>query len=111
MDAITDIAIILHDGEKVTEVFETLLNPERDIPDFISQMTGITNAMVSTAPRFYEVAKKIVEMTEGCVFVAHNVRFDYTFVKQAFHDLGFNYSRKTLCTVRLSRKYLPGLAS
>jgi len=110
-DAITDIAIILHDGEKVTEVFETLLNPERDIPDFISQMTGITNAMVSTAPRFYEVAKKIVEMTEGCVFVAHNVRFDYTFVKQAFHDLGFNYSRKTLCTVRLSRKYLPGLAS
>ncbi|GAA4007673.1 exonuclease domain-containing protein [Hymenobacter fastidiosus] len=110
-DRITEVAIFIHDGEKVVDQFDTLLNPGRPIPTFISQLTGITNDMVRDAPKFHEVARKIVEMTEGCVFVAHNVRFDYSFLKKEFADLGFNYSRKTLCTVRLSRSLMPGQPS
>jgi len=110
-DRITEVAIFIHDGEKVVDQFDTLLNPGRPIPAFISQLTGITNDMVRDAPKFHEVARKIVEMTEGCVFVAHNVRFDYSFLKKEFADLGYNYSRKTLCTVRLSRSLMPGQPS
>ncbi|MCA8830135.1 exonuclease domain-containing protein [Hymenobacter pini] len=110
-DRITEIAIYIHDGEKVVDEFSTLLNPGRNIPFFITQLTGITDDMVRDAPKFHEVARKVVEMTEGCVFVAHNVRFDYSFLKKEFADLGYNYSRKTLCTVRLSRSLMPGQPS
>ncbi|GAC1367800.1 MAG: exonuclease domain-containing protein [Hymenobacter sp.] len=110
-DRITEIAIYIHDGENIVEEYATLLNPGRAIPAFISQLTGITNDMVSDAPKFHEVARKVVELTEGCVFVAHNVRFDYSFLKKEFADLGYNYSRKTLCTVRLSRALMPGQPS
>jgi len=110
-DRITEIAVVLHDGTEVIECFETLINPGRSIPYEITQLTGITNEMVRDAPPFYEVARRIVELTEGAVFVAHNVRFDYSFVKSAFKDLGFNFQRKTLCTVRMSRKAFPGLPS
>ncbi|MFD2787274.1 exonuclease domain-containing protein [Hymenobacter rubripertinctus] len=110
-DRITEIAIYIHDGEKVVDEFSSLINPGRSIPFFITQLTGITDDMVREAPRFHEVARKVVEMTEGCVFVAHNVRFDYSFLKKEFADLGYNYSRKTLCTVRLSRSLIPGQPS
>lgn len=110
-DRITEIAIFVHDGEKIIDQFSSLVNPGRQIPAFITQLTGITNDMVSDAPRFHEVARRIVEITEGCVFVAHNVRFDYSFLKKEFGDLGYNYSRKTLCTVRLSRSLIPGQPS
>jgi DNA polymerase-3 subunit epsilon len=110
-DRITEIAIFIHDGEKVIDQYETLLNPGRSIPFFITQLTGISDDMVRDAPKFHEVARKVVEMTEGCVFVAHNVRFDYSFLKKEFADLGYNYSRKTLCTVRLSRSLMPGQPS
>ena len=108
---ITEIAIILHDGEKVIEEFSTLINPECYIPYQITQLTGISNEMVREAPPFYEVAKKIIELTEGAVFVAHNVNFDYSFVRAAFKDLGYTYHRKTLCTVRMSRHAFPGFPS
>lgn len=108
---ITEIAIILHDGTKVIDEYSTLINPECTIPYQITQITGITNEMVSNAPPFYEVAKKIVELTEGAVFVAHNVGFDYSFVRAAFKELGYPYHRKTLCTVRMSRVAFPGLSS
>lgn len=108
---ITEIAIILHDGEKVVKEYSTLINPETYIPYQITQLTGISNAMVEGAPLFHEVAKEIVEMTEGAVFVAHNVKFDYSFVQAAFKDLGYNFHRSTLCTVRLSRKAFPGYKS
>ncbi|RMF21042.1 MAG: DNA polymerase III subunit epsilon, partial [Bacteroidetes bacterium] len=72
-DKITEIAVVLHDGLRILERFETLLNPETPIPYGITELTGITNEMVAEAPKFYEVARKIVEMTEGAVFVAHNV--------------------------------------
>ncbi|NND32019.1 MAG: GIY-YIG nuclease family protein, partial [Saprospiraceae bacterium] len=108
-DKIIEIAIVIHDGGQIIERFETLLNPGRSVSRQISMLTGITNEMLVDAPPFYEVARQIVEKTEGCVFVAHNVRFDYTFIKRAFESLGYNYSRKQLCTVRLSRMITPQL--
>lgn len=110
-DRITEIAIFIHDGKEIVDKFHTLINPQRPIPYFITQLTGITDDMVKDAPKFHEVAKDIVQFTEGKIFVAHNVRFDYSFVKKEFGDLGFNYQRKTLCTVRLSRSLMPGLPS
>jgi DNA polymerase-3 subunit epsilon len=110
-ERITEIAIVLHDGKRVIDTFSTLINPERNIPWNITQLTGISNEMVAEAPRFHEVARKIVEMTESAVFVAHNVQFDYGFIKAEFSRLGYAYSRKTLCTVRLSRRVFPGLRS
>ncbi|GAB4495676.1 MAG: exonuclease domain-containing protein [Saprospiraceae bacterium] len=110
-ERITEIAIVLHDGKAVVDTFSTLINPERSIPWNITMVTGITDEMVAQAPKFYEVAKQIVQMTEGAVFVAHNVSFDYSFVREEFARLGFNFSRKQLCTVRLARKVFPGLPS
>ncbi len=108
---ITEIAIVKHDGEKIIDTFESLINPEVSIPFYITRLTGITNEMVKDAPKFYEIAKKIVEITEGCIFVAHNVRFDYGFIKAEFARLGYAFTRKQLCTVRLSRSAFPGLKS
>lgn len=110
-DKITEIAIYKHDGTKVVDEFVTLINPERTIPHYITQMTGISNEMVEHAPKFYEVAKRIVEITEDTVFVAHNVMFDYGFVRSEFKMLGFDFDREKLCTVRMSRKAFPGLKS
>ncbi len=110
-DKITEIAIVLHDGQEIVDTFETLINPEVPIPYGITQLTGISQDMVEGAPRFFEIARKIVKMTEGAIFVAHNVRFDYTFIREEFKRLGFTYTRKQLCTVRLSRKAFPGLRS
>ncbi|MEM6802530.1 MAG: exonuclease domain-containing protein [Bacteroidota bacterium] len=106
VDRITEIAIFLHDGEKVIDSFISLVNPMMPIPDFISRMTGIDNEMVKDAPQFFEVARQVVEMTEGSIFVAHNVRFDYSFIQKEFRQLGYTYSRKQLCTVKLARKLL-----
>ncbi len=108
LEKITEIAIYLHDGEKITGEFSSLVNPERNIPYFITNLTGITNEMVEDAPRFFEIAKDIVELTEGRTFVAHNARFDYSFIRQEFKSLGFNFKRNILDTVTLSRKLFPG---
>src|SRR6187551_3643491 len=110
-DKITEIAIVLHDGHKVIDQYQTLINPERSIPAFITSLTGITNDMVADAPLFCEVAKEIVLKTEVAIFVAHNARFDYGFLREEFARLGYAYTRKQLCTVRLSRKLLPELRS
>ena len=107
-ERITEIAVYIHDGKSIVEEYATLVNPERNIPYFITSLTGITNEMVEDAPKFYEVAKKIVELTEGNVFVAHNARFDYSFIRQEFGMLGYNFRRPLLDTVSLSRKLLPG---
>jgi DNA polymerase III subunit epsilon len=107
-EKITEIAVYLHDGDKITDEFISLVNPERNIPYFITNLTGITNEMVENAPRFFEIAKKIIEMTEGTTFVAHNARFDYSFIRQEYKSLGYNFKRNILDTVTLSRKLLPG---
>ncbi len=108
IEKITEIAIYQHDGEKITREFVTLVNPERNIPYFITNLTGISNEMVEDAPRFFEVAKTIIEFTEGRTFVAHNARFDYSFIRQEFKSLGYNFKRNILDTVTLGRKLIPG---
>ena len=108
---ITEISVFLFDGQKVIDEFTSLVNPEQRIPHFITNLTGITEAMVSTAPKFYEIAKKVVEITKDAIFVAHNVTFDYNVIRDEFKSLGFDFKRKKLCTVRLSRKIIPGLPS
>lgn len=107
-EKITEIAIYHYDGKTITDEYVTLINPERQIPYYITQLTGITNSMVESAPRFFEVARKIVEMTQDRIFVAHNVNFDYNFIKQEFKTLGYNFQCEKLCTVNLSRKVFPG---
>jgi DNA polymerase III subunit epsilon len=108
IEKITEIAIIQHDGEKITGEFTTLVNPERNIPYFITSLTGITNEMVENAPRFFEVARTIIEFTEGRTLVAHNASFDYSFIRQEFKSLGYNFKRNVLDTVTLGRKLIPG---
>ncbi len=110
-ERIIEFAVVIVENNEIVEQYETLINPERSIPPYITNMTGITNEMVSDAPKFYEVAKKIIELTSNCIFVAHNVRFDYGFVSEEYFNLGYTYSRKQLCTVKLFRKLFPGLRS
>ena len=110
-EKITEIAIYIHDGHKIVDEFSTLINPEKKIPYRIIHMTGINNQMVESAPKFYEVAKQIVEFTDVKIIVGHNVRFDYGFIRNEFKSLGYNYERKTLDTVKLSRKLIPGRKS
>ena len=108
IEKITEIAIYQYDGERITGEFISLINPERNIPYFITNLTGITNEMVEDAPKFYEIAKKIIEYTEDRIFVAHSARFDYSFIRQEFKSLGYNFKRNILDTVTLSRKLFPG---
>jgi DNA polymerase III subunit epsilon len=110
-DRITEIAIFIHDGEKVVEKFESLINPECRIPFHITALTGISNKMVADAPRFFEVARRIVELTDGKTIVAHNASFDYNFIRCEFKRLMYDYTRRTLCTKKLSRKLMPGIQS
>lgn len=110
-DRITEIAIYVHNGREVTDSFVSLVNPEMTIPYFITGITGINNEMVADAPKFYEVAKKVVEITEGKIFVAHNARFDYNFIKEEFKRLAYTFKRDVLDTIKLSRKLIPGLKS
>ncbi len=108
---IIEICILVHDGLSVVESFTTLIDPECYISPFYTSVSGITNEMIAGAPKFHEVAKDILRLTENCIFVAHNVSFDYNFVKDEFASLGYTYRRDTLCTVRLSRKLIPGKIS
>ena len=105
---ITEICIIIHDGLQVTEKFSTLINPECYISPLYTNITGITNQMVANAPKFHEIANTILQLTENKIFVAHNVSFDYNFIKGEFASLGYEYEREKLCTVKLSRKLIPG---
>lgn len=108
---ITEICIVLLKGEKVVDKYTTLINPEKFIPHKINVLTGIDNELVADAPKFYEVAEIIERMTHDAIFVAHNVGFDYNVLRNEFKSIGQNFSRKKLCTVRLSRKLIPGLFS
>lgn len=108
---VIEICILIHDGLSVVEKFSTLINPECYIHPTFTRISGITNEMVEGAPTFAQVAKKIWDMTENRIFVAHNVGFDYGFIKEEFNSFGAKFKRDTLCTVRLSRKLLPGKKS
>lgn len=108
---ITEIAIYHHDGIGVTDSFHSLINPGRHIPYYITGLTGITGEMVGAAPSFRDIAKEIHRWLDGKVFVAHNAHFDYSFLRKEFDQAGLSWNAKKLCTVRLSRKIIPGLRS
>ena len=108
-NCITEIAIILYDGVEIEGKFHTLINPERPIQPYVQSMTGITDKMVSTAPKFEEVAENIFNLLKDRVFVAHNVNFDYSFVYNHLKSAGFSIDLPKICTVKLSRKIFPGL--
>ncbi|GGG44271.1 exonuclease domain-containing protein [Bizionia arctica] len=108
---ITEISIFKYDGKQIINEFTSLVNPKTLIPDFITALTGIDNYMVANAPTFSEIAKDILAITEGTTFVAHNVNFDYNVIRNEFKDVGIDFNRKKLCTVRLSRKLFPGFKS
>ncbi|MFM2394850.1 MAG: hypothetical protein RLZZ546_2833 [Bacteroidota bacterium] len=110
-DRIIEIAVVIHDGRQVIDQFSSLINPQRSIPFEITRITGINDEMVKNAPKFFEVAKQFVLLTQDTIFVAHNVNFDYSFIKEEYDRLGYTFSKKLLCTVKLSRKSFPGLIS
>lgn len=110
-EGITEIAIHRFDGHKVTDSFISLINPEKEIQPYVVNLTGINNKMLRTAPKFHVVAKRIIEITEDAVLVAHNAQFDYRILRTEFRRLGYNYERKSLCTVDLSKVLLPDAES
>jgi len=108
---ITEVAVYIHDGKRVVKHFETLINPQQNIPPYITALTGINNAMVANAPAFEEIASTLYELLNEHIFIAHNVNFDYSFIKHHLKAAGFELTAKKLCTVRLGRKVFPGLPS
>ncbi|UIR57426.1 GIY-YIG nuclease family protein [Sphingobacterium sp. SRCM116780] len=107
----TEIAIAIHNGTEVIDRWESLINPERDIPLAIFALTGIDNDVVADAPVFGDIAQQVFDMLEGRIFVAHNVNFDYSFIRHQLEEEGYKWTARKLCTVRLSRKIKPGLRS
>ncbi len=110
-EGITEIAIYKFDGHEVVDQFISLVNPEKPIQPFVVKLTGINNAMLRSAPKFYEIAKRIIEITEGTIVVAHNASFDYRILQTEFRRLGYDFKKQTLCTVELSKKLIPDQAS
>ncbi len=110
-NGITEISILIYDGDEVIEKFETLVNPNCAIPPYITALTGISNEMVENAPEFKAVADRIYQLLQNKIFVAHNVNFDFSFIKHHLAQAGYDLQSKKLCTVRLSRKIFPGLGS
>lgn len=105
-DRITEIGVVEVDGDRVT-TWNTLVNPQRPIPEFIQKLTGIRNEMVAEAPSFAEVAEELAGRLQGRLFIAHNARFDYGFVRNEYQRLGQRFRADVLCTVRLSRRLFP----
>jgi DNA polymerase III subunit epsilon len=110
-EGITEIAIYKYDGNTIVDQFISLVNPEKPIQPFVVNLTGITNKMLRDAPKFYEVAKRVVEIMANCILVAHNTSFDYRILRTEFDRVGYNFEMETLCTVELSKKLVPNLES
>ena len=109
-NGITELAIVLHDGNKITDRFETLINPGTPIPHYVQVLTGIRPDMLEHAPVFADVAAQVHDMLKDVIFVAHHVNFDYSFIKYQLEACGYELDTKKLCTVRLSRRIFPGLS-
>jgi len=110
-EGITEIAIYKFDGRQIVDEFISLVNPKRPIQPFVVKLTGITEKMVKTAPKFSEIAQKIIEITKDCLFVAHNISFDYRILRTEFNRLGYDYVRETLCTIEVSKQLIPDIES
>jgi DNA polymerase-3 subunit epsilon len=111
IDRIIEIAIVVFDGENILQQYSSLVNPNRPIDKYVTQLTGITDKMVKNAPTFEEIQDKVWEMTQDFIFVAHNVKFDYGLLRSEYKRLGIDFVRKQLDTVTLARKVLPGFNS
>ena len=110
-EGITEIAIYKFDGHHIVDQFSSLINPEIPIQPFVVNLTGINNDMLRHAPKFYEVAKRILEITEDCIMVAHNALFDNRILTTEFERLGYHFEKKSLCTVELAKKLIPDMPS
>ncbi len=110
-NGIIEFSIQIFDGNAIIEQFETLINPGQNIPKYIQAFTGISNDMVQDAPYFEEVAEKVYTILQGNIFIAHNVNFDYSFIKNHLAHFGYTLNTKKLCTVRLARQIFPGFPS
>ncbi len=110
-NGITEIAVIISDGKKILQRFETLVNPVYTIPRYVESLTGITNLMVANAKLFKMIAGELHQLLCDKIFIAHNVNFDYSFIKHHLGAAGYELNCKKLCTVRLGRQILPGLKS
>ena len=108
-NGITEIAVFITDGENILKHYSTLLNPVYTIPRYVEALTGITNAMVAFERPFSSIADELYELLADKIFVAHNVNFDYSFVKYHLAQSGYDFNCRKLCTVRLGRQILPGL--
>ena len=108
---ITEIAVIIHNGTEVIDRWETLVNPQQHIPLYITALTGISNEMISDAPLFEEIAEQLFNMISNRIFLAHNVNFDYSFVRHQLEEAGYKWTAPKLCTVRAARKIKSGLPS
>ncbi len=106
-EGITEIAIYKFDGHEIVDQFISLINPELPIQPFVVKLTGINNAMLQSAPKFFEVAKRIIEITQNTTLIAHNASFDYRVLGMEFNRLGYTFAMPTLCTVELSKKLIP----
>lgn len=104
--SITEIAVIQADETGIRE-WATLVRPASRIPEHIERLTGITNEMVASAPRFEEIAQDLFDQLDGRIFVAHNARFDHGHIKAAFRRMGVTIRPRVLCTVKLSRRLFP----
>ncbi len=105
---ITEISIQVSNGKDLIASYTTLINPTVKIPPYVRRLTGITNEMTSSAPKFRQVAKEIFKFVNEAVFVAHNVAFDYNVLKSEFKRIGIDWEAERLCTVVASRKIFPG---
>ncbi len=110
-EKIIEIAVLRYDGEKVTDELFALVNPEASINPYVEKLTGIYSHHLKSAPKFPQVARRILEITEGCILVGHNVGFDYRMLQQSFQDLGYRYERETIDTLPLAEKLIPGIPS
>lgn len=108
---IIEIAIILHDGVNELDSFHSFVNPEERISPFISRLTGIHDSDVENAPKFYEIAKEIIEFTRNTIFVAHNVSFDYGVIRREYKRLGYDFRMDHVCTIQSAKILIPGLES
>lgn len=108
---IIEIAIYRFDGQAVTDQFISLVNPQSEITPYVQKLTGITPKMVKTAPKFHELARRIIEITADTTLVGHNVDFDYRMLRQSFKRLGYDFRINTIDTIPLAQKLLPGLPS
>jgi len=106
-ESIIEIAIYKFDGVSITDQFISLVNPEKEIHPYVEKLTGISSKMLKTAPKFHEIAKRVIEITSDSVLVAHNAQFDYRILQLEFKRLGFDFSMKSICTVILSQELLP----